>query len=476
MALTESEEYERNKRIVTQLAKLPENNRCADCGSKSLGWASATLGIFICIRCSGIHRSMGVGISFVRSVNLDQWETKHVRNMQHWGNRRAKQYYEANVPPGRQVPDERCSIRVLENWIRDKYDRRLFKAATLPPPNPSRHRRKSRTRRRSQPKNMMAAAMNQAVNIATKTAPPPSDEEDFFAVASKPVAAAASSPATPAVQSLSEEFDAFNFFDKDEVDTPVSNKTPAANTPIAISPASSTQSPAAGNNFDVFNDVFSTQNTPNTATTTTPPSTNATPSSVSDDFWSSAGTVTPSKAPVQPQAPKMSTEDLKASICAMYDAPQSMVKGSGFSSAAASPSLPPPQNVQMPAPSALRMGMRPMQQQQQQQQHMRVGMSGMNIGGMQMNMPMNMGMSGGMPAPQSLGMMGRPTMQPSYVMPQKKQQPVASSSSSSWMTMATPPMNRTSTTSVFPSPGTAQSQYSASAASNSAMPDFLAGM
>ena len=41
-------------------------------------WASANLGNFFCIECSGIHRNLGVHISFVRSINLDSWTVKQV--------------------------------------------------------------------------------------------------------------------------------------------------------------------------------------------------------------------------------------------------------------------------------------------------------------------------------------------------------------------------------------------------------------
>ncbi len=92
---------ERNKRIVNELVKLPENQFCADCGAKgekspfvpSLSthlisfsspspgprWASANLGTLLCIRCSGIHRNLGVHISFVRSVSLDEWKASQVK-------------------------------------------------------------------------------------------------------------------------------------------------------------------------------------------------------------------------------------------------------------------------------------------------------------------------------------------------------------------------------------------------------------
>lgn len=35
-------------------------------------------GVFLCIRCSGIHRSMGTHISKVKSVDLDVWTTEQM--------------------------------------------------------------------------------------------------------------------------------------------------------------------------------------------------------------------------------------------------------------------------------------------------------------------------------------------------------------------------------------------------------------
>lgn len=109
----------KHRKILETLLKLPENRECADCKSKAPRWASVNLGIFICMQCSGIHRSLGVHISKVRSATLDTWLPEQVSFIQSMGNDKSNSFWEAELPPNY----DRVGI---ENFIRAKYQEKRW--------------------------------------------------------------------------------------------------------------------------------------------------------------------------------------------------------------------------------------------------------------------------------------------------------------------------------------------------------------
>ncbi|KAI4322886.1 hypothetical protein L6164_022537 [Bauhinia variegata] len=134
----------KHKKILEGLLKLPENRECADCKAKGPRWASVNLGIFICMQCSGIHRSLGVHISKVRSATLDTWLPEQVAFIQSMGNEKANSYWEAELPPNY----DRVGI---ENFIRAKYEDKRWVPRDGKPQSPSRLREDKGSLHRQRP-------------------------------------------------------------------------------------------------------------------------------------------------------------------------------------------------------------------------------------------------------------------------------------------------------------------------------------
>eukprot|EP00041_Stephanoeca_diplocostata_P012134 m.202385 g.202385 ORF g.202385 m.202385 type:complete len:282 (+) comp18827_c0_seq4:314-1159(+) len=83
-----------SKKLLAVFQAIAGNLSCVDCARRSPTWASVTLGCMLCLDCSGKHRALGVGCSFVRSVNMDAWTDEQISMMKAGGNLKLSTFME----------------------------------------------------------------------------------------------------------------------------------------------------------------------------------------------------------------------------------------------------------------------------------------------------------------------------------------------------------------------------------------------
>lgn len=114
-------------RKLRELSLKSENRLCADCGARDPKFASANIGVFICLKCCTVHRNLGESISKVLSLTLDKWSDDEVNFMvEVGGNSHANAIYEAFLPKGYRKPRNESSIDERTNFIRAKYEEQEF--------------------------------------------------------------------------------------------------------------------------------------------------------------------------------------------------------------------------------------------------------------------------------------------------------------------------------------------------------------
>jgi len=121
------EEAKRYSAALSDFLERPCNKRCADCGAALTAptdtWASINLGVLVCVRCAGLHRSLGISTSRIKSLVYDTWDVAMAEAILQRGNDVGRETYLPHFSSGAAMPNERTDDQRLLAHVRNKYVR-----------------------------------------------------------------------------------------------------------------------------------------------------------------------------------------------------------------------------------------------------------------------------------------------------------------------------------------------------------------
>eukprot|EP00747_Dinoflagellata_sp_TGD_P060826 gnl/TRDRNA2_/TRDRNA2_152221_c1_seq1.p1 gnl/TRDRNA2_/TRDRNA2_152221_c1~~gnl/TRDRNA2_/TRDRNA2_152221_c1_seq1.p1 ORF type:complete len:248 (+),score=42.98 gnl/TRDRNA2_/TRDRNA2_152221_c1_seq1:78-821(+) len=110
----------------------PANKVCCDGTATAPLWASVSHGIYLGINAAGVHRSLGVKVSFVQSIDMDVLRPVHLRMMELGGNRRFFDFLKQHRIPEDMPIREKYSTRAAK-WYREDLKARAHGLEPLEP-------------------------------------------------------------------------------------------------------------------------------------------------------------------------------------------------------------------------------------------------------------------------------------------------------------------------------------------------------
>ncbi|XP_026667578.1 arfGAP with SH3 domain, ANK repeat and PH domain-containing protein isoform X3 [Ceratina calcarata] len=107
--------------VIRCVMRLPGNDQCCDCSSQNdATWLSTNFGIIVCIECSGIHRDLGVHISRIQSLTLDNVGTAQLLLARNMTNQAFNEVMEATLHHNEKLSPT-STMEERYDFIRAKY-------------------------------------------------------------------------------------------------------------------------------------------------------------------------------------------------------------------------------------------------------------------------------------------------------------------------------------------------------------------
>lgn len=117
---------ESTEELIRQHGRVPANKKCADCTTKVPQCVNTTVGTYICLTCSGIHRELNMR---VKGIAASSFTMEEVERMQSTDNDKVNALYLARFNPSvdRMTPPvDNQDEQYLRQWLRRKYQEKAW--------------------------------------------------------------------------------------------------------------------------------------------------------------------------------------------------------------------------------------------------------------------------------------------------------------------------------------------------------------